>query len=162
MSRPRLPVRCCATGTRSSRTSPAASAACSPRSPRTCPACSTRARCSGARAPAGSLPPAPRGGRPRGGGGPGGGAAPAGGRAGADEADRDGSFESVGDMLFAAVNAARKLKVDPELALRASAERFRGRLEAAAELARANGQEWEDLGPDRQLDLYAQARLGGA
>jgi XTP/dITP diphosphohydrolase/tetrapyrrole methylase family protein/MazG family protein/ATP diphosphatase len=80
-------------------------------------------------------------------------------RATTDEADRDGSFESVGDLLFAAVNAARKLKVDPELALRASSERFRGRLEAAAELARANGEEWEDLDPDAQLDRYAQARL---
>jgi len=80
-------------------------------------------------------------------------------RATTDEADRDGSFEAVGDMLFAAVNAARKLKVDPELALRASAERFRGRLEAAAELARADGDDWNELGPDAQLDLYARARL---
>ena len=40
-------------------------------------------------------------------------------------------------MLFAAVNVARKLKVDPELALRASSERFQGRVEAAAELAAA-------------------------
>ena len=80
-------------------------------------------------------------------------------RATTDEADRDGSFEAVGDMLFAAVNAARKLKVDPELALRASAERFRGRLEAAAELARAGGREWDELDLDAQLDLYARARL---
>jgi MazG family protein len=83
-------------------------------------------------------------------------------RATTDEADRDGSFESVGDLLFAAVNAARKLKVDPELALRASADRFRGRLEAAAELARAGGEDWNDLEPDRQLDLYARARLSDA
>src|SRR4051794_5558527 len=83
-------------------------------------------------------------------------------RATTDEADRDGSFEAVGDMLFAAGKAPRELKVDPELALRASAERFRGRLEAAAELARASGEEWAELGPDRQLDLYAQVRLQGA
>jgi len=83
-------------------------------------------------------------------------------RATTDEADRDGSFESVGDLLFAAVNAARKLKVDPELALRASAERFRGRLEAAAALAAEHGTEWSQLDPDRQLDFYAQARLHGA
>jgi MazG family protein len=80
-------------------------------------------------------------------------------RATADAADRDGSFEAVGDLLFAAVNAARKLRVDPELALRGSAERFRGRVEAAAELARANGEDWAEAGPDRQLDLYAEARL---
>ena len=40
-------------------------------------------------------------------------------------------FHEVGDVLFAAVNVARKLKVDPELALRAAADRFRGRVEAA-------------------------------
>src|SRR4051794_36102784 len=83
-------------------------------------------------------------------------------RATTDEADRDGSFEAVGDLLFAAVNAARKLKVDPELALRASSERFRGRLEAAAELARQSGAAWSQLDPDRQLDFYAQARLHGS
>ena len=42
-------------------------------------------------------------------------------------------------MLFAAVNVARKLKVDPELALRASAERFRWRVQAAADLAASDG-----------------------
>ena len=85
-------------------------------------------------------------------------------RAGADEADRaagdrDASFEAVGDLLFAAVNAARKLRVDPELALRSSSDRFRARLEAAAALARAGGAEWADLEPGRQLELYAEARL---
>ena len=36
------------------------------------------------------------------------------------EGDREASFHEVGDVLFAAVNVARKLKVDPELALRAA------------------------------------------
>jgi MazG family protein len=85
-------------------------------------------------------------------------------RAGADESaaaagDRERSFEAVGDLLFAAVNAARKLRVDPELALRASAERFRGRLERAAEQAGAEGAAWEDLAEERQLELYARSRL---
>jgi MazG family protein len=79
-------------------------------------------------------------------------------RAGADEADRDGSFESVGDMLFAAVNAARKLKVDPELALRASAERFRGRVEAAVAIAELEGRDWGDLDESERLNFYAEAR----
>jgi XTP/dITP diphosphohydrolase/tetrapyrrole methylase family protein/MazG family protein/ATP diphosphatase len=34
-------------------------------------------------------------------------------------------FDSVGDLLFAAVARARELKVDPELALRSAADRFR-------------------------------------
>ena len=49
--------------------------------------------------------------------------------------ERDAVFHEVGDLLFAAVNVARKLHVDPELALRAASARFRGRVEAAEELA---------------------------
>ena len=62
-------------------------------------------------------------------------------------------------MLFTAVNLARWNKVDPELALRASAERFRGRVQGASDLAAADGADWHDLGPDEQLALYARARL---
>jgi uncharacterized protein YabN with tetrapyrrole methylase and pyrophosphatase domain len=38
-------------------------------------------------------------------------------------------FDSVGDLLFAAVALARERKVDPELALRSAADRFRERIE---------------------------------
>jgi XTP/dITP diphosphohydrolase/tetrapyrrole methylase family protein/MazG family protein/ATP diphosphatase len=38
-------------------------------------------------------------------------------------------FESVGDLLFAAVSLAREKKVDPELALRSAADRFRRQIE---------------------------------
>ena len=72
---------------------------------------------------------------------------------------REERFHEVGDVLFAAVNVARKLKVDPELALRAAAERFRGRVEGAAGLAASEGGEWNDLGPDEQLAYYARARF---
>jgi nucleoside triphosphate diphosphatase len=72
---------------------------------------------------------------------------------------REERFHEVGDVLFAAVNLARKLKVDPELALRAAADRFRGRVEAAETLAASYGQDWNDLEPDEQLALYARARL---
>jgi XTP/dITP diphosphohydrolase/tetrapyrrole methylase family protein/MazG family protein/ATP diphosphatase len=73
---------------------------------------------------------------------------------------RDALFSEVGDLLFAAVNVARKLRVDPELALRASSGRFAGRVQTAADLARAEGAEWSDLTPERQLGYYAQVRLG--
>ena len=62
-------------------------------------------------------------------------------------------------MLFAAVNVARKLKVDPELALRAAADRFRGRVEGAAELAARDGADWDGLDPDAQLQYYARIRM---
>ena len=74
---------------------------------------------------------------------------------------RDEQFDELGDVLFAVVNVARKLAVDPELALRAAADRFRGRVEAGAGLAAAAGQNWNDLAPDEQLAYYARARLTG-
>jgi nucleoside triphosphate diphosphatase len=73
--------------------------------------------------------------------------------------DRDAAFHEVGDVLFAAVNVARKLKVDPELALRAAADRFRGRVQGASDLAAGDGADWHDLGSDAQLAYYARARL---
>jgi XTP/dITP diphosphohydrolase/tetrapyrrole methylase family protein/MazG family protein/ATP diphosphatase len=68
-------------------------------------------------------------------------------------------FHEVGDVLFATVNTARKLKLDPELALRASADRFRQRVQAGVDLATAEGRRWNDLEPDEQLAFYARARL---
>jgi MazG family protein len=83
-----------------------------------------------------------------------------------DEADevarvdgRDEAFHEVGDLLFAAVNVARKLRIDPELALRAASDRFRGRVDAAAGMAAADGRRWEDLSADAQLQYYARVRL---
>ena len=80
-------------------------------------------------------------------------------RAAAEAQDRDATFHEVGDVLFAAVNVARKLKVDPELALRAAADRFRGRVESAAALA---GDGWDELPADQKLLYYAQARMNEA
>ncbi len=68
-------------------------------------------------------------------------------------------FHELGDVLFAAVNVARKLQVDPELALRAAAERFRSRVQAGVELAAFEGRTWNDLAPGEQLAYYARARL---
>jgi uncharacterized protein YabN with tetrapyrrole methylase and pyrophosphatase domain len=42
-----------------------------------------------------------------------------------DPASRDADFDAIGDRLFALVDEARRLRVDPELALRAAAQRFR-------------------------------------
>jgi MazG family protein len=68
-------------------------------------------------------------------------------------------FDELGDVLFAAVNVARKLRADPELALRASADRFRDRVSAAIELAASDSRNWNDLMPDEQLSYYARVRL---
>jgi nucleoside triphosphate diphosphatase len=71
----------------------------------------------------------------------------------------DERFAEVGDLLFAVVNLARKLRVDPELALRAASERFLSRVSTGAELAASDGRSWNDLAPDEQLTYYARARL---
>jgi uncharacterized protein YabN with tetrapyrrole methylase and pyrophosphatase domain len=63
----------------------------------------------------------------------------------------------LGDVLFAAVNVARKLDVDPELELRRASERFRRRVEVAEELARANGEDWSTLPLDRQDHYFDRA-----
>jgi XTP/dITP diphosphohydrolase/tetrapyrrole methylase family protein/MazG family protein/ATP diphosphatase len=64
----------------------------------------------------------------------------------------------LGDLLFAAVNVARRLNVDPELALRASTTRFVGRVERAVELAAAAGEEWATLSLEQQDAWYEQAK----
>jgi MazG family protein len=68
-------------------------------------------------------------------------------------------FHELGDLLFAVVNLARKLTVDPELALRAASDRFRDRVAAGIDLAASEGRSWNDLAPDDQLAYYARARL---
>jgi MazG family protein len=59
----------------------------------------------------------------------------------------------LGDLLFACVNVARRLNVDPELELRAATERFRTRVEEAERLAAADGRIWTEL-PLEEQDRY--------
>jgi len=73
-------------------------------------------------------------------------------------ANPEDRFHELGDVLFAAVNVARKLKVDPELALRAASDRFRDRVTAASDLAATESRSWNDLDSDEQLAYYARAR----
>ena len=74
-------------------------------------------------------------------------------------ADDDARFHELGDVLFAMVNVARKMRVDPELALRAASDRFRSRVEASSKLAASEGRSWNDLAADEQLAYYARVRL---
>jgi len=77
------------------------------------------------------------------------------------ELEQDPGENELGDVLFATVAVARGLKVDPELALRAAAQRFRSRVEAAARLAEASGARFEDLDPAAQIEFYERAKTGG-
>jgi uncharacterized protein YabN with tetrapyrrole methylase and pyrophosphatase domain len=62
-------------------------------------------------------------------------------------------FEEMGDVFFAAVNVARRLNVDPELALRAMTRRFVERVERAEERAAVEGKSFAELELDEQ-DRY--------
>jgi MazG family protein len=64
----------------------------------------------------------------------------------------------LGDLLFAAVNVARRLNVDPELEVRAAAKRFRARVDRAVELASADAKDWTTLPLDEQDAYYDQAK----
>jgi MazG family protein len=62
----------------------------------------------------------------------------------------------LGDLLFACVNVARRLNVDPELELRQATARFVARVEGAERLASAEGHSWAELDltdQDRYFDL---------
>jgi MazG family protein len=59
----------------------------------------------------------------------------------------------VGDVLFAAVNVARHLNVDPEVALRTVGDRFVARVEKAELLAAGEGRRFDEL-PLAEQDRY--------
>ncbi len=69
-------------------------------------------------------------------------------------------FAELGDVLFAGVNAARRLNVDPELALREATRRFRLRVEAAERLAAGEGRTFANLPLDEQDRLFDVAKEG--
>jgi MazG family protein len=73
------------------------------------------------------------------------------------EADR-ATMAELGDVLFTVVNVARRLNVDPELALRGTTQRFTERVERASELAGASGKDWTKLGLDEQDAYYERAK----
>jgi len=75
-----------------------------------------------------------------------------------DLSEPDRRAEELGDVLFAAVNVARKLDVDPELELRRASERFRRRVETAERLARENGEDWIALPLERQDHYFDLAK----
>jgi MazG family protein len=74
------------------------------------------------------------------------------------ELEEEPSGDELGDVLFAAVNVARKLDVDPELALRQAAKRFRSRVDVAEALAADAGENWSELPLERQDKWFDRAK----
>jgi MazG family protein len=68
------------------------------------------------------------------------------------------SAHELGDVLFAAVNVARHLDVDPELELRRASFRFVNRVERAVELAEAEGRDFRVLPLEEQDRWFDEAK----
>jgi MazG family protein len=68
-------------------------------------------------------------------------------------------FEELGDVLFAAVNVARRVNVDPELALRAMTRRFVERVERAERFAAEEGKVFSELDLGEQDRYFDRAKV---
>ena len=68
--------------------------------------------------------------------------------------------EETGDLLFAAVNLARFLHVDPEIALKKANAKFAARFREMERLAREGGRELADVPRDEMELLWDKAKSG--
>lgn len=66
--------------------------------------------------------------------------------------------EELGDVLFAAVNAASCLRIDPEAALHQTCEKFIGRFGAMEQAALSRGAQLEDLSRPELLQLWNEQK----
>jgi XTP/dITP diphosphohydrolase/ATP diphosphatase len=71
------------------------------------------------------------------------------------EPARERAAQELGDLLFTAVNLARHLKIDPELALRDTNARFRGRFRT---METESARPLEELLPENLEQLWANAK----
>jgi MazG family protein len=69
--------------------------------------------------------------------------------------------DEVGDLLFACVNVARRLGVDPELQLRRATDRFVSRVEEADRIAAGEGARFVELPLEEQDRYFDRAKESG-
>jgi tetrapyrrole methylase family protein / MazG family protein len=69
--------------------------------------------------------------------------------------------EEAGDLLFAAVNVARFLGVDPEIALRKANRKFKKRFEWMESVAAREGRRFADLPRTRMEELWNKSKVNG-
>lgn len=72
--------------------------------------------------------------------------------------DTEAQAEEVGDLLFVVVNLARKLKVDPETALRAANAKFERRFRYIETALRDQGRTLEDSNLEEMDELWGAAK----
>jgi MazG family protein len=68
--------------------------------------------------------------------------------------------EEVGDFLFAAVNLARFLKIDPEIALKNANKKFVRRFHQMERAAEESGRKFQDVPREEKESLWISAKLG--
>lgn len=71
---------------------------------------------------------------------------------------QDALEDEIGDLLFVAMNLARKAKVDPGTALRRANAKYERRFRQMEALARAQGREFSALSLDEQSALWNEAK----
>lgn len=69
--------------------------------------------------------------------------------------------EEVGDLLFAAVNVARFLKLDPEIALRQANRKFRERFQEMERRAEQKGAKLAEVARETMEELWEEAKRNG-
>jgi len=75
--------------------------------------------------------------------------------------DRERLEEEAGDLLFAAMNAARFLKLDPELALRRANAKFEARFRAMEQEAARDGRKLAGASPAELDELWERVKQRG-
>ena len=79
-------------------------------------------------------------------------------REGVDAHDADNIIEELGDLIFATVDAARMLGVDPEMAVHRACEKAIGRISFMEQQALKDGHQLSDLSLAEMEQLHQQAR----
>ena len=76
--------------------------------------------------------------------------------------DQQAVASEIGDLLFAVVNVARHLGVEPEAALRAAGRRFRARFEGVEALAARHGADLRSCTLEQLDAWWDEVKRGGA
>ncbi|MBA4501380.1 nucleoside triphosphate pyrophosphohydrolase [Marinobacterium marinum] len=82
-------------------------------------------------------------------------------RAALEAGDRDNEREEIGDLLFAQVNLARHLEIDPEQALRNTNGKFERRFGHVEQQVRSGGHDWKQLELSQLDQWWDEAKAKG-
>ena len=74
--------------------------------------------------------------------------------------DEDAIEDEVGDLLFVCANLARRLRIDPEVALRRANAKFERRFRAMEALAASRSDDFSDLSLHQQEGLWKEVKAG--